>query len=64
MNTSSKYKQLMEVAINKACQSIMQVLHLVGLPLGEANAEQLQHVVISGLDIDMILKNSLPLLHQ
>ena len=47
-----------------ACLSIGSVLHSVGPPLGEPSAEQPQHVVISGLDIDMSLNKCMPLLHQ
>jgi len=47
-----------------ACLSIASALHLIGPPLGEPNAEKPQHVIISGLDIDMSLDKCLPLLNQ
>jgi len=39
-------------------------LHLVWTPLGEANAEQAQHVVVSCFDINMGFNECLPLLDQ
>jgi hypothetical protein len=43
---------------------IAGTLHLVGSPLCESNAKQPQHVVVSGLHINMGLNQCLPFLDQ
>jgi len=46
------------------CLCVAGSLDLVWTPLGEANAEQAQHVVVSCLDINMGFNECLPLPDQ
>jgi hypothetical protein len=44
--------------------SVARAFHLVGTPFRKANAKEAQHVVVSGLDINMGFNEGLPLLYQ
>jgi hypothetical protein len=43
---------------------VARAFHLVWAPFRKANAEEAQHVVVSGLDIHMGFNEGLPLLYQ
>jgi hypothetical protein len=57
-------KQEFKYLSDLAGLSIAGTLHLVGASLSEANAEQPEHVIVSGLNINMGLNKCLPLFYK